>query len=461
MISFPAAGAASAFAFFVLVSAPFGAHAAAAYAEPLSPLNASVAGGESRDFSVRFTDSLGQPAAGVSATFANDACGWFTNGSSTIATTTDAAGVASAHFTAYSQGITCTVAAYSGSAQASFAVLTYLPSQAYLAAVMPSRVFPGLPFTLRASAMYGAYPLYDVPISARIVAGSANASVTPDSASSGQDGAISFTVTPSATPGDFQVELQFRDRVQRFAATTAVAPWQDMWWAGPQEDGWGMSVVQHADTLFSVIYAYDASGAPTWYVMPGGSWDAAHRAYSGALYSPRGAPYSSYDPARFVPGAPVGSTTLDFSDPAQVAMSYTIGGTAGAKSLEREQFGAPLSALTPSDGDMWWGGASQNGWGLAVLQQYSTLFGVWFTYDEAGAPTWLVMPAGTWTDAQAWQGTLYRTSSSPWLGHSYDKTALRTTSAGTMRITFGASAAHLDIVVDGHSYSAPIERQPF
>ena len=45
---------------------------------------------------------------------------------------------------------------------------------------------------------------------------------------------------------------------------------QDMWWAGSAENGWGMSLVQHNDTLFGALYIYDRTGKPIWVVMPGG-----------------------------------------------------------------------------------------------------------------------------------------------------------------------------------------------
>ena len=63
------------------------------------------------------------------------------------------------------------------------------------------------------------------------------------------------------------------------------------------ENGWGMSVVQHRDLLFSVIYAYDAAGKPIWYVMPGGTWNEAKTAFRGALYVPTGTPYSALNRA--------------------------------------------------------------------------------------------------------------------------------------------------------------------
>ncbi|HXZ49529.1 MAG TPA: hypothetical protein VEG27_10935 [Usitatibacter sp.] len=447
---------------FLLAIVP-GAARCAASGEAITPLNQSVAGGESQDFSVRFLDASGHASVGESVTFANDACGTFANGLTQTTATTDATGVATARFTAFPQGITCWLVAIAGAAEVQFNVLTYIPADVHLSAALPPRILPGTPFTFRGAAMYGAYALYGVDISARVVAGTSSASISPAQANSGQDGMVTFTVTPDARGGDYQIELQFRDRVQRFAVAPSPAPWQDLWWAGPAENGWGMSIVQHAATLFSVIYAYDAAGEPTWYVMPGGSWNAAGTVYSGALYRPRGSPYTAYDVSRFVPGDAVGGASLDFGDPLHVALSYTIDGTSGSKSLVRQPFG-PVDASGGIDvGDMWWGGLEQDGWGLALLQQYRSVFGVWFTYDASGAPTWFVMPAGTWSDAQTWRGTIYRTTGSPWLGQPYDASALRTTAVGTFALRFsdGAGAAAFDYAIGAGAGSVPIVRQPF
>jgi hypothetical protein len=441
------------------VMSPLAAHAAAsAYA--ITPVNQSVAGNESQVFSARFFDASGQPSVGETVTFANDACGWFPNGGFAYTTTTDSSGTASARFTAFAQGITCWLVAGAGGAQVQFNVLTYIPSSAYLTATLPSRILPGAAFTVSVAAMYGAYNLYNVDIAARIVAGTGNASVSPGSANSGQDGSIGFTVTPGVM-GDYQLELQFRDHVQRFPVTVSPSPWQDMWWAGSDENGWGMSVVQHRDTLFSVIYAYDAAGRPTWYVMPGGAWNASHTVYSGPLYLPHGSPYSAYDVARFVVGDPVGTASLDFSDPANVQLAYTIGGVSGHKAITRQPFGPVDTSSGLTVGDMWWGGIAQNGWGMALLQQYRTIFGVWFTYDASGAPTWYVMPSGSWTNASTWTGRIYRTTGSPWLGAAYDRSKLQTVDVGSFRFTFSGDAATFDYTIDGRSGSIPVERQAF
>jgi hypothetical protein len=295
-----------------------------------------------------------------------------------------------------------------------------------------------------------------------VIPGSGSAVLTPGAGNTGQQGSVAFQAQPSGTPGDYDVELHFRDLVQRVPVKLSPAPWQDMWWAGPAENGWGVSVVQHGDTLFSVIYAYDAKGAPTWYVMPGGSWNAAHTVYSGPVYHTRGTPWSAYDASRFVVGDAAGDASLDMSNPPAVRLSYRVGEISATKSLSRQAFGPVDTAPITNAGDMWWGGSAQNGWGLAVLQQYRTLFAVWFTYDAAGAPTWLVMPSGGWIDAQTYTGRIYRTSGPAWLGTAFDASMVSTTDVGSFRLHFsGDAAASFDYVVDGRGGSLPLTRQPF
>jgi len=447
------------FLVLTLAGVPWAAHAAA-NAQPLTPLNQSVAGNESQDFAVRFLDAQGRPSVGESVRFANDACGLFPNGQTQMNVTTDANGVATARFTAFPQGITCWLIANAG-VQVQFFVITYVPAFVAPSTTIPAPVVPGRPFTISASALYGTFRLYNADISARIVPGTSSATISPASANTGQGGTAQFTVTPDARPGNYQVELQFRDRIQRFAVNAPANAWQDMWWAGPDENGWGMSVVQHGEVLFSVIYAYDSGGKPIWYVMPGGTWNAAHTAYSGPLYVPHGSPFSAYDAARLVAGDPVGQATIDFTDPANVALSYTIAGVQGRKSIARQPFGAVDASGGIDVGDMWWGGPQQDGWGIAVLQQYRSLFVVWFTYDATGAPTWLVVPSGLWTDAQTWEGRAYRTAGSPWLGRTYDKSLLADTDVGLVRLHFAGDTGTLDYTIDGRSGTIPLSRQPF
>ncbi|HUI99687.1 MAG TPA: hypothetical protein VLY46_05585 [Usitatibacter sp.] len=238
--------------------------------------------------------------------------------------------------------------------------------------------------------------------------------------------------------------------------------YQDLWWAGSAENGWGMSITQHGSMIFAAMYIYDASGRPTWVVMPGGSWNASFTDFTGSLYVPTGSWFGAYDASRLVVNAPVGSATLHFTGLDTATLEYAIDGVSGSKSIVRQPFGVADSTPVGSYGDLWWGGDSQNGWGVAINQQYRTLFSVWYTYDTNGAPTWYVVPGGQWTDETTFTGTAYRTSGSPWLGRAYDPSALLATPAGSVTFSFtDLSHAVMTYTIDGVTQSRPITRQPF
>jgi hypothetical protein len=166
--------------------------------------------------------------------------------------------------------------------------------------------------------------------------------------------------------------------------------YQDLWWAGSQENGWGLSISQQGSSLFVVLYVYDSAGRPQWVVMPDPQWNAAFNSVTGALYVPTGASYASYDPARFVVGPSVGSATIDFSGTGAATLRYTLNGASGTKAISRQTFGA--GAALGNYTDLWWGGTSQNGWGISLTQQGSDFFAVWYTYDAQGRASWMVMP---------------------------------------------------------------------
>jgi hypothetical protein len=183
--------------------------------------------------------------------------------------------------------------------------------------------------------------------------------------------------------------------------------------------------------------------------------------FTGLAYVPTGSPFYAYDPSKFLVGPSVGSVRLAFTGPDNATLDYTLNGKSGRKSLARNQFGPPDITAPAGVGDMWWGGAAQDGWGIAVLQQYRTLFTVWFTYDATGAPTWFVMPSGTWSDAQTYEGRVFRATSSPWLGTTYDATRFSTADVGTFRLRLAGDTATMDYSIEGRSGSIPLMRYPF
>ena len=258
---------------------------------------------------------------------------------------------------------------------------------------------------------------------------------------------------------------EFLKRLLDVKAGTQAVPaqpfdYQDLWWAGSTENGWGATIAQQGSTLFSVLYIYDNNGQPQWVAMPGGTWDATLSAYTGALYIPSGSPFSAYDATKFNAGAAVGQATLRFRDAGVATLNFSINGVSGTKQITRQVFadGAPRKNYS----DMWWGGQSQNGWGVALMQQANNIFGVWFTYDAQGKPTWFVMPGGAFAGSNVFEGALYRTTGSAWLGASYNPALFKTLPVGTLRFDFSdANQGAMRYMVDGVSGSNAIARQLF
>ena len=240
---------------------------------------------------------------------------------------------------------------------------------------------------------------------------------------------------------------------------------QNMWWRGPEENGWGMSVVQHKDRLFSVIYAYEDNGNPTWWVQPDGRWFAGvGSSFRGTVYSPRGSVFHSYDASLFRPGTGIGELDLRFNGPEFGQLLTHFNGLDLTKPIQINDFQSGQSA--PFDvADMWWGGAGQAGYGIAILQQPLGMFVVWFTYNENGEPVWFVMPTGTWsggalTGGFKYSGGLYQTRGSAF--GNYDRSRFAITQTGTIELSFtDEQHATLAYSMAGHSGTLTLVRQSF
>ena len=111
---------------------------------------------------------------------------------------------------------------------------------------------------------------------------------------------------------------------------------------------------------------------------------------------------------------------------------------------------------------MWWGGAAENGWGVAVMQQNATLFMIWFTYDARNQPAWWVMPGGRWTDANTYEGRIHRPFGSAWLDRVFDSGRIQAPDLGPFRLRFESDdRLTLEYSILGRSGQLNLTRQPF
>lgn len=436
------------------------AHAATATrAEPITPQFSNIEAGRSQVFSVRFRDAAGQPAVGETVRFGNDACGTFPNGGFSATTVTDAQGVGTITFTARTPGgITCWVTASSGSAAHRFDVLTYGINQVFISAVPePARPQPGQPYRLTAAIMMWDYRIQNVDIAARIVSATDVATLSVPGGNSGLQGEVQFDVMPRAL-GDHAIELEFRGRTRRVAIK---GTYQNAWWGGSAENGWGVALMQRGNTLVAGWYLYDSAGNATWLTMPPCTWNASLTTCSGTLYRASAAWFGDYRGTSFAQSI-AGTATFTFTGAETAVMDYVVDGQRGQKTLGVLDVAAGAAPGAADYTDIWWGGQDQSGWGLALVQQRGVLVGVWYTYDRAGKPTWMLMNGGSWINATTFRGTLARATSSPVIGPTYDPKVFAPTIAGDITLVFSdANNAVMTYSVDGVTQTKAISRLPY
>jgi hypothetical protein len=113
--------------------------------------------------------------------------------------------------------------------------------------------------------------------------------------------------------------------------------------------------------------------------------------------------------------------------------------------------------------DLWWGGDSQSGWGLNIIQHASrNIFAVWYTYDLNGHRTWYVISGGTWSTATTFGGTIYATTGPPASAASFDASLVTRRVVGQGTLTFNdANSGVFAYTIDGITGAKNITRTPF
>ncbi len=197
----------------------------------------------------------------------------------------------------------------------------------------------------------------------------------------------------------------FKSNLVVVSAAKAVATdYQGLWW-NANESGWGMSLTQHGDLIFSAIYTYDAAGLPIWYVIT--NCPVTATGCTGDIFRVNGGtpPTVPWTGAGRVL-TPVGTGTLTFADANVGFFDFTIDGVAGTKAITRQVFETGTTAPKIDYTDLWWN-KDESGWGVSLTQQFGIIFAAWYTYDAAGNPVWYVATNCPVSGAGC-TGTLYR-----------------------------------------------------
>ncbi len=257
--------------------------------------------------------------------------------------------------------------------------------------------------------------------------------------------------------------------VERATIVGAIPPvlptqFQGLWWAGEAESGWGMSLTQHRNIIFTSIYTYDATGQPVWYVMPGCTlvngtttvtcMSTVFRVDGGTRPT---IPWAGQN--RQVTN--VGNGTITFSTATNARFDFTINNITSSKTITIQPIGSGTTPPVINYTDLWWAGESESGWGIALTQQSSTLFATWFTYDATGKPFWYVAPNCAVVEASCSSDLFQVTGGSPITGAWAGQSRLATR-VGTVTFSFvGPASAEMRYNINGVESSRSISRQPF
>ncbi len=227
-----------------------------------------------------------------------------------------------------------------------------------------------------------------------------------------------------------------------------IANYQGLWW-NPSESGWGVNLAQQGDLIYLTWYTYDEAGRPSWLAML--ATRKSDNTFTGDVIEVHGSPYTAapYDAAA-KRAAVVGSGTLTFADDNTATFAYSAKSVSRTVPLSKYPLGGPAAVCayaSQSDIDattnyqgLWWGGMTQDGWGINVAHEGDRIYATWYAYDIDGSPTWFAALLNR-TSSTVFDGSLIRASGPPF-GGSFDASRVSLTTVGTATLTFadGGSA---------------------
>jgi serine protease len=233
------------------------------------------------------------------------------------------------------------------------------------------------------------------------------------------------------------------------------------------ENGWGINFQQQGLILFGTWFTYDSANNGVWYVMPnmryvGGGY------FEGPVYATTGVPLHQINGARATRTVTeVGTAGVFFFNRDRGFFGATVNGSSLFKQVSVQQFStlpacgftAGSRAAATNYSDLWWN-AAEDGWGINFAHQGDIIFATWFTYDNSGAPAWLVSDGLRRTAPGTYTGPLYATTGRRPQDINGTDSIITATNLGSMTVTFqDGERATLSYTVAGTSGTKQITRQ--
>jgi lysyl endopeptidase len=169
----------------------------------------------------------------------------------------------------------------------------------------------------------------------------------------GDSGGLSYTVNGTQVTKSItkqQVGARLATCTNTTSDRSSLTNYQDLWWAGQNESGWGVNITHDGGTMFASLFTYASSGQGT---HNPGLWLVATAqlqgdgSYLGDLYSTTGPPFNAipFNPSG-VAATLVGSMRFRFTNGQVGTMTYTVNGQQVQKTIVRQVFGSPTPACT-------------------------------------------------------------------------------------------------------------------
>lgn len=120
-------------------------------------------------------------------------------------------------------------------------------------------------------------------------------------------------------------------------STSATATnYQDWWWGGAAESGWGINLGHQGNTIFAAWFVYDVNRNPVWFTAvaakPTGS---TAETFTGKLFQSRGAFYGLVPFTPSNDATEVGTATFSFADGKSANLEYNVGSVVVRKTITR------------------------------------------------------------------------------------------------------------------------------
>jgi uncharacterized protein (DUF1800 family) len=113
--------------------------------------------------------------------------------------------------------------------------------------------------------------------------------------------------------------------------------------------------------------------------------------------------------------------------------------------------------------DIWWN-PDESGWGLTLAHHDDKIFAVWYVYDTAGKPMWVVMSDGTFSaDGRTYTGAIHRTSGPSYRDAEFASGRVKVEPVGTATLEFAAddTTAKVSYTVSGMTTTKSVRRMAF